>query len=63
MQRLTLVMRALAVSVNLRAHTFSLGTSNRRTSSVMVPTSTAILSSCKHTLQVSRLPDPEDCSL
>lgn len=38
-------MRARAVSVNLSAHTFSLGTSYSRTSSVTVPTSTAIFPS------------------
>lgn len=44
---LTFRMRARAVSVKRIAHTRSLGTSNSRLSSVMVPTSTAILSSCK----------------
>lgn len=44
---LTLTMRARAVSVNFRAHTRSLGTSNRRASSVTVATMTAILSSCR----------------
>jgi hypothetical protein len=42
---LTLTMRARAVSVNFRAHTRSLGTSNMRASSVIVATTTAILSS------------------
>ena len=42
----TLTMRARAVSVNLSAQTLSFGTSNSLTSSVMVPTSTATLSSC-----------------
>ena len=45
-QDATLRMRARAVSVKRRAQTLSLGTSNRRTSSVMVATTTQILSSC-----------------
>ena len=39
-----LVILALAVSVNLRAATFSFGTSRSLTSSVTVPTNTTVLS-------------------
>ncbi len=45
----TLTILARAVAVNRRAHTRSLGTSYTRTSSVMVPTTTAMDSSCTDT--------------
>lgn len=51
----TFTMRARAVSVNLSAQTLRAGTSNILTSSVMVPTNTATLSSYNSGLLVKQL--------